>query len=404
MPVLQEIIRSSKSLEYTLNQPDSVWIEDVVTGKRFEVTKGVYKILKFLEQPQSVNDFVQTAKKQFEESAIYKTLNYLYDNKLVVPNHTDDTLKVVAKKPPVFGLNQTQDPKQLEDSVIFIGVPYGSGNTKDDNCKLFPYFLRAFTQKYGLSLNKQNISKINFNFIDHAINFSSLIERCQDEKIVDFGELYFWKIESAFSVYDKIELVVEASSKNGNIPFVLGGDHSISYPAIKGISKNYDTFQIVHFDAHTDTYYSKIQELYEKSGKAAHHHGNFISKCLELKNLKKVTQIGIRGVPNAKMYQHEKIEVIWMNEVQELLENGTEAILKDVPIYITFDIDYFDPSIAPGTATPVLEGAYFNNTVKLLKSILDKRPIIGFDLVEVNPNIDIEEPVSYTHLTLPTKA
>lgn len=83
-----------------------------------------------------------------------------------------------------------------------------------------------------------------------------------------------------------------------------------------------------------------------------------------------------------------KVVTYWNDEIFEKMEEIKGNLDPDIPIYITFDIDFLDPSVAPATATPIVGGANFKELCEIVRELLSEKKIAGIDMVEVNPYLD----------------
>jgi len=159
---------------------------------------------------------------------------------------------------------------------------------------------------------------------------------------------------------------------------VLGGEHSISYGPIKTYLAQYSNLLVLHLDAHADL----------RDGYLGFHysHASIIRRVVDHFDVEhELMQYGIRS--------GTKEEYQWMHEHNTLKQNRSEflAALSAVdnarPIYLTLDLDYFDPSFFPGTGTPEPGGEDFHSFVSLCK-ILKTKNFVGCDVVELSPKID----------------
>lgn len=158
----------------------------------------------------------------------------------------------------------------------------------------------------------------------------------------------------------------------------LGGEHSISYAPITNYLKAYDDLVIVHLDAHAD-----LRDGYE----GFHYsHASIIRRVVDqMQTNHQLIQYGIRSGTREE-YQ-------WMRESNTLCTSqqdfftAIDAIPNNRPIYLTLDLDYFDPSFFPGTGTPEPGGEDFHSFVALCKRLFNKR-LVGADVVELSPEID----------------
>ncbi|AWL13373.1 Agmatinase [Saliniradius amylolyticus] len=158
----------------------------------------------------------------------------------------------------------------------------------------------------------------------------------------------------------------------------LGGEHSISYAPIKTYLKQYPNLVLLHLDAHAD-----LRDGYE----GYHYsHASIIRRALDhFGPDHQLIQYGIRSGTREE-YQ-------WMREHQTIRTSrhdfleAVRQIADDRPIYLTLDLDYFDPSFLPGTGTPEPGGEDFHSFIQLIKILRDKH-FVGCDVVELSPEID----------------
>jgi len=158
----------------------------------------------------------------------------------------------------------------------------------------------------------------------------------------------------------------------------LGGEHSISYAPIRKYLETYPDLTLIHLDAHAD-----LRDGYE----GYHYsHASIIRRALDHFGADhNLIQYGIRS--------GTREEYEWMYNNKSLMQSRTEfltkveAIASETPIYLTLDLDYFDPSFFPGTGTPEPGGEDFHSFISLMK-ILRNKNIVGADVVELAPDID----------------
>ena len=160
------------------------------------------------------------------------------------------------------------------------------------------------------------------------------------------------------------ETISSAIQSNSRlIPIILGGEHSISYPAIKSLYERNKGMQVVQFDAHADLKDEYMGERWS--------HSTVMKRVSELGC--PICQIGVRTYDDDEKETAKKI----------LSKN-----IGSTPAYITIDIDVLNPQIAPGTGTLEPGGLSFEDLLNELKSVVKKTNVIGFDIVEVNPLFD----------------
>ena len=190
------------------------------------------------------------------------------------------------------------------------------------------------------------------------------------------GTIVTWETEeSAFAEIEKSSTaLLEAQSK----VLTLGGDHSITYPLIKSLSKKHENLTILHFDAHPD--------LYDELLGNRHSHACPFARIMENRLAKRLIQVGIRTLNDHQRSQADKFDV----EVHEMKDwhSGKELNLTG-PLYISIDLDALDPAYAPGVSHHEPGGLSVRDILAVLKDI--KVPVVGADIVEYNPRRDINE-------------
>ncbi len=181
---------------------------------------------------------------------------------------------------------------------------------------------------------------------------------------------------------------VDEHIKNGKFVITLGGEHSISTAPIQAHFDNYSDLSILHFDAHSD-----LREEYEGS---KYSHASFAARVAEFTT--DITQVGIRAQckEEFEFIKAKGINTFYAFQMRNegfnhiLIEKILQTLKKNV--YITFDVDYFDPSIMPSTGTPEPNGFYWDETLRLLKKVCAERNLVGFDVVELAPRKDYSFP------------
>lgn len=274
---------------------------------------------------------------------------------------------------------------EVEDNIIaFVGIPFGRGNTTDSGTSNFPSIFRAFSKSISL-IHPRNFLSHPVGSVLNEQSIDRLLSLIVSDRLRDMGNLFIHPFESNAKAYHKIETKYNHIFKKKIKPFSLGGDHSITYPILKSLNENIDSFNVIHFDAHTDIYNGSFLDINEEFD--FFHHGNFVTKCLELKNLKKYVMLGLRGKPSGIL--NEKIDFYDVIKIKKILQDPSTFDLGiSGKTYITFDIDILDPIYAQGTATPVEFGLTPFEVINLFEICFKNIEIIGIDFVEVNPARD----------------
>jgi arginase len=182
--------------------------------------------------------------------------------------------------------------------------------------------------------------------------------------------------ENVSEDFAEIERAVGELLEQGRRPVSLGGDHSVTYPILKGFARRHPELTIVHFDAHPD--------LYDEFEGSRVSHACLFARIMEERLAGRLVQIGIRTLNGHQREQAEKFGV----EIVQMAVLPAYARLKiHGPVYISFDMDVLDPAFAPGVSHREPGGMTVREAIAHLHSIQGK--IVGADIVEYNPAQDI---------------
>ena len=200
-----------------------------------------------------------------------------------------------------------------------------------------------------------------------------------DLKVFDCGdlELCFGSPEDALK---DIEEQARKIVSDGKLPIMLGGEHLVTFAAVKAVFEKYPKMHIIHFDAHAD--------LRDDYLGAKLSHACVIRRCHELVGDGKIHQFCIRSGDREEFRfadEHTDMHKFNFDGLKELVE---ELRSDNLPVYFTIDMDCLDPSVFCGTGTPEAGGVNFK---ELLDAILEvsKTNIVGADLNELAPMLDI---------------
>lgn len=176
----------------------------------------------------------------------------------------------------------------------------------------------------------------------------------------------------------RIETASQSVLERNKIPFFVGGEHLITLAAVKPFTRKYTDLCILQVDAHLDL----IDELFGER----YSHGTVMRRIWELlPDPGRIFQVGIRsGSPQEYEFAGKHTRLFEFN-TRQFLTHVDE--LKNVPVYLTIDLDVFDPAVLPGTGTPEAGGIFFQEFIHFLKTI-ESLNIVGADMVELAPQID----------------
>lgn len=163
----------------------------------------------------------------------------------------------------------------------------------------------------------------------------------------------------------------------------LGGEHTISIAPIRAHVEKHPNMSVLQFDAHSD-----LRDEYQGN---KYSHASAMARTIEYLDPKKLVQVGIRAQcrEEAELIKSGGIHTFYACAIRtgsygaEWQRNVVDTLADEV--YITFDVDYFDPAIMPTTGTPEPGGFYWDETLDLLRLIGKEKKIVGFDVVELSP-------------------
>ena len=209
--------------------------------------------------------------------------------------------------------------------------------------------------------------------------------------------LEFYDIETATEVYRRgiatLEPVVEVSSPeamadeverrmtaildDGKFPVLIGGEHSVSIGAFRAMARRYPNLTILQLDAHSD-----MRDEYEGS---PCNHACVMARAKEL--TPNITQVGIRSTAREELHNIDPkrtFHAYRIAEDSEWMERVSAQLGEEV--YITIDLDVFDPSVLPSTGTPEPGGLHYREVMGLLRRVIREHRVVGLDVVELCPN------------------
>ncbi len=270
-----------------------------------------------------------------------------------------------------------EDLDALDAHVAFVGMPFDQGTFGRPGARFGPDALR---DARGYSY----IGYGGMEFDRHAAGYFSSDRQAvllEGVTMADCGNITVVPSD-VLDNFQKLTNVVEKIASKKSMPVVVGGDHAITFPAVRGLSA-FEPLDIVHFDAHMDYTHETQGVLYT--------HGSPIRRCRELPFVQNISSIGIRKESRA-VYDEAIADCNLVITTQGFRKLGAEAAMDLVPpsenLYVTIDIDVLDPSHAPGTGTPEVGGIYYEELRDALAHLARSHRITAFDIVEVAPPYD----------------
>jgi agmatinase len=243
--------------------------------------------------------------------------------------------------------------------IVLIPVPYDRTSTWQKGADKGP---QAFLDA-SENMELYDIETVSEVYKQGVFLAESVTENSSPEKMVD-----------------SIHEVTKQYIKKNKFVTVFGGEHSISIGTIRAFNEMFPNLTVLHIDAHAD-----LRKSYEGSN------CNHACAVYEASQATNLIQVGIRSMATTEKsvmdlektyFAHEMAENdYWMDSAIDQMTNN---------VFITFDLDAFDPSILPSTGTPEPGGLFWYETLGFLKQVFKEKNVVGFDIVELCPN-DIDK-------------
>lgn len=272
-----------------------------------------------------------------------------------------------------------QDMRELGgQDVAVVGVPLDTGTTFRSGTRWGPQAMRA-------------VSALGTGY-----NFELGVDLIEALDIVDVGDVSVIpaNIEKSF---DQIDKAIAYIHERAVFPVVLGGDHSIGYPDIRGLSPFVDgNIGIIHFDRHTDMSELNLDERM---------HGTPFFHATNIPNAppSNLVQIGIGGWtgsrPGVRNVRERGATSITISDIERwgvdrIAEMALEIAWRNAKaVWLSFDIDAIDPAFAPGTGTPEAGGLLPREALRILH-LIAREGLAGVEVVEVSPPYDVGDVTS----------
>jgi agmatinase len=259
-----------------------------------------------------------------------------------------------------------------EYEVAVLGAPIDSGDTYRTGSRFGPQGIRRISQLYGSY------------YFEWGVDLKEQLNAC------DLGDVFVMpaNIEKGF---DQVARAVSHVVGNGVFPVILGGDHSVGYPAIRGITPHVEgNVGIIHLDRHVD---SQERDMDERMHDTPWFHATNIENAPP----ENLVQVGIGGWqdprPGVEVSRERGTTVMTVGDVEDLgVEKAAEMALEVAwdgteAVYLSFDVDSVDSGFAPGTGWPEPGGFYPREALKFMHPVA-KEGLIGMEVVEVMPAYD----------------
>lgn len=263
--------------------------------------------------------------------------------------------------------------------AAILGVPFDMGTTYRSGARFGPQAIRQISSLYD------------------SYSLDLVVDLQEELDLVDLGDVFVIpsNIEKSF---DQITRAVSWVVAHGAFPVILGGDHSIGYPDVRGIAANVDgKVGIVHLDRHIDI---QERDMDERMHTTPWFHATRLAN-IEAANL---VQVGIGGWYGSrsglKVARERQTTILTIGDIEELgIERAAEVALElatagTTAVFLSLDIDVVDPGFAPGTGSPEPGGLLPREMLKFIRIIAREARLCGMEVVEVAPPYDVGEVTS----------
>jgi agmatinase len=200
-----------------------------------------------------------------------------------------------------------------------------------------------------------------------------------DFEVYKKGIFTDWLVEDSSFPEDVVELItskVQYYIEEGKFVVVIGGEHSVSIGSIKAHARSYEDLTVLQLDAHSD-----LRDEYNGSKY------NHACTMARVKELCPIVQVGIRSMGSSEKESIDMSRTFFAKDIYSNMVR-TEKVISELSekVYITIDLDVFDPSIMPSTGTPEPGGLLWYDVLGLLRSVFKQKEVVGFDVAELCPD------------------
>jgi agmatinase len=267
-----------------------------------------------------------------------------------------------------------------------VGVPYDGAVSNRPGARYGPQAIRRASSWWAyLSGYKGGLTNMR---TEKQVDFSRL-------SVADCGDVPVFPMDhrrTAESVKAHVAAIADRS-----FPVVLGGDHYCTAPSFRGFAEGagHDTVGFVQIDAHTDT--STDSPLF---GDEFHGSSTALVADSPYCDYEHVSQVGIRGYESPGFFEFAEETGLNLYTMRDVEDRGIETVVEDAvaaaaaetdAVYVTFDIDAIDPSVAPGTGTPEPGGLSAAQALTVVETLGGHEAVEAADLMEVAPGFDTSE-------------
>jgi agmatinase len=271
-----------------------------------------------------------------------------------------------------FAAPACDDLDALAAQVAFIGVPFDAG--------VIVPMIRSGTSA-GPRLTRETRTRLKETLPDGTsagwFDVETETQYLRGVRLADCGDVQVAAGDVGLS-HARISEATRRMAEKGALVVAVGGDHSISFPAGRGVADVYGSVDVVHIDAHPDFADTILGSRFS--------HGSQLRRLYELPTVQRVVALGLRSV-DLDQYEDMKRLGVPFASTRAVLDEGPAAVAERLvragrDLYVSIDIDVLDGGIVPGTTLPEPGGLAYRQLRELLGAIAAKGRVVGFDIVE----------------------
>lgn len=267
------------------------------------------------------------------------------------------------------------DLDDLDAEIAIVGVPTDEGSPFMPGSRFGPRSIREHSLRFVTDPPGYYDPQARRRYLEREMTAG---------RIADVGDADILPtnvVDSFRNITDTVRTVLD----RGAMPVLLGGDHAVTFPVVRAFEET-GPLHVVHFDAHLD-YMPFVHGLAYTNQHAFRH-------IRLMENVQGITQVGIRSIRGSEVMLKDSLEdgnrVVTMEEFRAVSPAGViQGIPEGARCYVSIDIDALDMSLVPGCVSAEPDGMSYRDLRDALIVLAEHTEVVGFDLVEVNPQLDI---------------